>query len=78
MLGEELTDAELVMAPYNSVSDLNDSVKKALPVAAQHIFMHAFNSSYNKDKDEKKAFRIAWGAVKNAGYSRKANGKWRK
>ena len=78
MLGEEMTEGELVMAPYNSISDLNDSVKKALPVAAQKIFMNAFNSSYSKDKDEKKAFKIAWGAVKNAGYSKKANGKWSK
>jgi len=79
MMGEEeLEDGELIMAPYNSLSDLNDSVKKALPVAAQKIFMHAFNSSYNSDKDEKKAFRVAWGAVKNAGYHKNASGKWSK
>jgi len=78
MVGEELEDGELITAPYNSISDLNDSVKRALPVAAQKIFMNAFNSSYNKDKDEQKAFRIAWGAVKNAGYHKNASGKWSK
>jgi len=66
---------DLEMAPYNSISDLSDPVRNALPVAAQHIFINAFNSSYAKDKDEKKAFRVAWGAVKTY-YKKGTDGKW--
>lgn len=62
--------------PYNSVDQL-PAQTDALPKHAKSIFLAAFNSSYGGDKDEKKAFQIAWGAVKNAGYIKKDGG-WQK
>ena len=49
--------------PYSSTKELPDKVKK-LPEAAKNIFMKAFNNAYEK-YGEKKAFKIAWAAVKN-------------
>lgn len=59
--------------PYSKTADLPDSVKNALPAAAQRIWMAAYN---NADGDEEKKIRIAWGAVKNAGYAKGDDGKW--
>lgn len=64
--------------PYKSYEELPDSVKDALPKSAADIFINAFNSAYAKyDGDETRSFKIAWGAVKNAGYE-KVDGKWQK
>ncbi|MBW1975923.1 MAG: ChaB family protein [Deltaproteobacteria bacterium] len=60
--------------PYSKTSELPKGVKNNLPAHAQSIWMSAFNSAYTKH-GEKKAIKIAWGAVKNAGYIKKA-GKW--
>lgn len=64
--------------PYASNKELPDAVKSALPVAAQSIFRSAFNSADADGANEEKANKIAWGAVKNAGYSKPAGGegKW--
>ena len=64
--------------PYATNNDLPDSVKNALPADGQSIFRNAFNSSLEKDKDEEKANKIAWGAVKNAGFQKGEDGKWKK
>lgn len=57
--------------PYSGLASLPPAVKK-LPEKAQKIWMNAFNSAYKQhDGDEEKAFKIAWGAVKNAGYETK-------
>lgn len=58
--------------PYKSKAELPDSVKNALPAAAQTIFLNAYNSV---EDDEEKASKIAWGAVKKAGY-KKSDDKW--
>ncbi len=63
--------------PYSSISELPSSVKDNLPKHAQEIFLSAFNSAYEKYKDEERAFKIAWGAVKNAGYE-KVGDTWKK
>lgn len=42
------------------------------------IWTAAFNSAYEKYKDEGRASKIAWGAVENAGYEKGEDGKWRK
>lgn len=47
---------------------------KSLPKHAQDIWIAAFNNSI-KDKDEESSNKIAWGAVKNAGYGKKDD-KW--
>lgn len=52
--------------PYSSTRELPPAVHK-LPVAAQKVFMGAFNGSY-KDQGEESAFKIAWSAVRRAGY----------
>jgi cation transport regulator ChaB len=52
--------------PYSSREDLPDSVRSSLTDHQQDIFIAAFNQSYEEDKDEERAMKIAWGAVKNA------------
>lgn len=61
--------------PYKSNDELPDNVKNSLPSEAQSIWRNAFNSSHEKDGDEEKAVRIAWGAIKNAGWSKDGE-KW--
>ena len=50
--------------PYNSTSELPDSVKNNLPGDAQKIFKEAFNSADEQYDDEERAFKVAWSAVK--------------
>lgn len=50
--------------PYTRVSDLPGNVK-SLPDKAQRMWMHSFNSTWGKNRDETQAFRSAWGAVEN-------------
>jgi cation transport regulator len=63
--------------PYSNNTALPSGVKDALPSAAQSIFRRAFNAteSSHSDYSEERLFRIAWGAVKNAGY-KKTGEKW--
>lgn len=46
------------------------------PVAAKRIWIAAFNSSYEKNKNDDKARKAAWAAVK-VNYH-KVKGKWKK
>lgn len=60
--------------PYKSIDDLPSSVKSALPVAAQKIYLAAFNHAWDEYKDpqkratkesqEKVTHKVAWAAVK--------------
>jgi cation transport regulator len=61
--------------PYDSTSDLPDSVRDALPAHAQEIYQAAYNSAWDEYKDpddrrdpsdsrEETAHKVAWGAVK--------------
>lgn len=65
--------------PYASNRDLPPRVGAHLPEHAQDIFRGAFNhawAQYAGDaRREEIAFRIAWAAVKKAGY-RKTDGDW--
>ena len=71
--------------PYQSVSDLPDSVKDNVPRHAQEIFKEAYNSAYDEYKDpddrrdgadrEETAMRVAWSAVKHK-YEKGADDKW--
>lgn len=74
--------------PYKNSSELPDSVKNVLPEHARDIYKEAFNSAYEqyKDPDERRdnadreevAHRVAWSAVKKAGYAKGNDDKWHK
>lgn len=49
-------------APYHQLDELPASVKK-LPEKLQRMWMHIWNSVYDKTKDEARAFRSAWSQV---------------
>jgi cation transport regulator len=58
--------------PYRTNHDLPPAVRNHLPGHAQDIFREAFNSAYEahgaEPDGEERCFRIAWAAVKRAGY----------
>lgn len=70
--------------PYESRSELPDSVKDSLPPHAQDIYKEAYNSAWDQYKDPEKrrgdatreetAHRVAWSAVKDE--YEKQNGEW--
>ena len=73
--------------PYTSINELPESVRNVLPTHAQEIYKEAFNSAYQEyanpkerrggaDREET-AHRVAWAAVKKAGYEKGTN-KWHK
>lgn len=72
--------------PYNTTTELPDSVKNVLPKHAQDIYKEAFNSAYDEYKTSTKrrgnedretvAHKVAWSAVKKAGYSKGDDDKW--
>ena len=71
-------DKVFIKAPYDKNSDLPKSVRDALPSKAQTIFRKAFNSAIKQGLSEERAFKIAWSAVKKAGYYKDKDGKWKK
>lgn len=68
-------EQEFVMAPYQTIDELPESVKKALPVGAQLIFLRAFNSALKAGHNEEESFKIAWSAVKRV-YEKNSDDKW--
>ncbi|MCU5774864.1 putative cation transport regulator ChaB [Erwiniaceae bacterium BAC15a-03b] len=73
--------------PYQSKSELPESVKNVLPAHAQEIYKEAFNSAWDqyKDKQERRgdesreevAHKVAWAAVKHQ-YHKGDDDKWHK
>jgi len=61
--------------PYSTNAQLPEGVK-VLPNQAQSIWRNVFNSLEEKGRGEDSARRQAWGAVKNAGYSKNEEGEW--
>ena len=71
--------------PYDSVSDLPDSVRDNLPKHAQEIYKEAYNSAWDQYEDpgdrrddasrEETAHRDAWSAVKEE-YEKNDDGNW--
>ncbi|RDW19679.1 ChaB family protein [Oceanobacillus chungangensis] len=61
--------------PYNTLSDLPESVRDNLPHHAQEIFKEAFNSASDEYDEEETAFKVAWSAVKQK-YKKNDNGNW--
>lgn len=74
--------------PYDSVSDLPESVKDNLPKQAQEIFLKAYNSAWEhydesserrgKSSRDTTARRVAWAAVKKKYEKSESTGKWEK
>ena len=72
--------------PYKTINELPDSVQGALPKHAQEIYKEAFNSAleqYASPQDrrgdesrEETAHKVAWSAVKKAGYNKGDDDKW--
>jgi cation transport regulator len=61
--------------PYDTLSDLPDSVKNSLPKHGQEIYQAAYNSAFDEyadaserrdpsDSREETAHKVAWSAVK--------------
>ena len=61
--------------PYDSLSDLPDSIRDNLPKHAQEIYQSAYNDAWDEyadpddrrdpdDAREETAHKVAWGAVK--------------
>ena len=62
--------------PYQTRTELPDSVKDNLPSHAQDIYKEAFNNAWDEyGHDEERAHRVAWGAVKKR-YHKNEDGKW--
>jgi cation transport regulator len=74
--------------PYKSINELDKSVRNVLPEHAQEIYKEAFNSAYDQydqpserrgdDDREETAHKVAWSAVKKAGYKKGDDDKWHK
>ena len=74
--------------PYRSINELAESVRNVLPKHAQEIYKEAFNSAYDQydqpserrgdDDREETAHKVAWSAVKKAGYEKGDDDKWHK
>lgn len=72
--------------PYKSINELPENVRNVLPQHAQEIYKEAFNNAYqeyaNPDNRrdeasrEEVSHRVAWSAVKKAGYTKGADEKW--
>lgn len=61
--------------PYSNNSELPASIRDHLPEHAQTIFREAFNNAHKEYNSEERAFKVAWGAVKNK-YEKSAEDKW--
>jgi cation transport regulator len=63
--------------PYKNVRDLPKSVRDHLPYHAQEIFRAAFNSAFAEyNRDEERAHRVAWAAVKRKYEKNEETGEW--
>lgn len=73
--------------PYESNSELPESVKSNLPSHAQDIYREAFDNAWKEYEDKSKrrgdesreetAHRVAWAAVEKT-YAKNAEGRWRR
>ncbi|MES2919897.1 MAG: ChaB family protein [Pseudomonadota bacterium] len=72
--------------PYSSNAELPGAVRQHLPEHAQEIYRKAFNHAWDEyadkadrrgdDSREEVAHKVAWSAVKNAGYAKGQDGDW--
>lgn len=61
--------------PYARNADLPDNVRSVLPAAAQTVFRRVFNATEG-DVGEERAFKQAWGALRNQGWRKTSGGGW--
>lgn len=74
--------------PFDTLSDLPESVKDNLPKHAQEIYQKAFNNAWQEYKDpdkrwgnssqEETAHKVAWAAVKKVYAKDEETGKWKR
>lgn len=74
--------------PYKSINELPEGVRHVLPKHAQEIYKEAYNSAHQEYADaskrrgdesqEETAHRVAWAAVKKAGYEKVDGAQWQK
>ena len=65
--------------PYDTLSDLPESVRDNLPKHAQEIYRAAFNNAWDEyHHDEARAHRVAWGAVEREYEKDDKTGEWKK
>lgn len=74
--------------PYAATNELPEGVRNVLPKHAQEIYKEAFNSAFdqydepeerrNDDSREETAHKVAWSAVKKAGYEKGSDDNWHK
>ena len=65
--------------PYDTLSDLPDSVRDNLPKHAQEIYQAAFNNAWDEyHHDEARAHRVAWSAVEREYDKDDKTGDWKK
>jgi cation transport regulator len=64
--------------PYKELTDLPEPVQAHLPKHAQEIYRAAYNSAWNEyGKDEERAHKVAWSAVKKNYEKDEASGQWK-
>lgn len=61
--------------PYQTLSDLPDSVRNNVPKHAQEIYQAASNSAEEEYGEESRAHRVAWSAVEQK-YEKNDSGGW--
>lgn len=74
--------------PYDSKSELPESVRDNLPEHAQEIYLEAYNSAwdqYDEPEDrrgdqsrEETAHKVAWSAVKKKYEKDESSGRWKR
>jgi cation transport regulator len=65
--------------PYRTNINLPPRVKKFMAPTPQTIWRKAFNSAYNQyGKDETRAAKVAWSAIKKSGYKKNIRGRYSK
>ncbi len=84
----ETLEAKEGIMPYKAINELPESVQHVLPKHAQDIYKEAFNSAYDQYKSpedrqgsadrEETSHKVAWSAVKKAGYQKGDDDNWHK
>lgn len=74
--------------PYKTINELPEGVQNVLPAHAQDIYKEAFNNAYDQydepeerrgdESREETAHKVAWSAVKKAGYQKGDDDNWYK
>lgn len=74
--------------PYTQIDELPSAVKDHLPKHAQEVFKETYNNAWKEYADadkrdgneghEEVAMKVAWSAVKKAGYEKGPDDQWQK